>query len=371
MRVYLREEHFGAIAFHARDGVYQMLGAEDAQALERTGRELVRIRNARAIPQALSAPLKAFFNVTRRCNLLCAHCYNDSGRPGSPELELAVVARTLEGLQRHGVMKVTLAGGEPLVHRDILGILEVAGGLDIDFSLITNGLPLSGPVLDAVVRTSPLRSVTVSLDGASAAENDAVRGRGTFERAIAGLRRLRARYDRKLAVRTTVMRTNAASLVQLPRLLREIGVSELKINRVNPYGRASGRDEILLPDHEFHRLGARLVEAAGALGIRVEVPANKYQVDPDGLLGLCRAGEETCEVDADGRVFPCSFSKGRFLAGSVKTDALEDVLLSLQRHSINNPYCYACRGRGGTREKPIGFVPQMVRRGNASQEVRT
>lgn len=390
MRLYFREEHFGAVVFHPGSGTYYELDSEDAGLLRRVLLEpglsaspgavrvrehvlgatgcaqepvqLVFIQNPRAHASALSAPFKAFVNVTKRCNLFCGHCFNDSGHRSSPELELASVVRTLEQFQQHGVMKVTLAGGEPLFHPRILSILEVAGRLDIDFSLITNAIPLTPPLLDALARTENLRSITVSLDGATEPENDAVRGRGAFQRTLAGVRRLRERYDRKLALRTTVMRSNLAGLPRLPSLLKELGVQELKLNRMNPYGRATDRADLLLSDEEYRQARDQLHEQASRLGIRVEVPSFKYQVDPEGLLGLCRAGQESCEVDADGGVYPCSFSGGRFLAGNVRENDFTAILRSLQLHSINNDFCFACRGRGGTREQPVGFVPQLVRR---------
>jgi MoaA/NifB/PqqE/SkfB family radical SAM enzyme len=267
---------------------------------------------------------------------------------------------TLERFQHHGVMKVTLAGGEPLYHSRILQILEEVRALDIDLSLITNATLMTETVADAIAKTPNLRSVTASLDGATPEENDAVRGRGVFERTVAGVRLLRQRYDRKLTLRMTVMRSNFPSIRQMPALLGELGIQELKINRLNPYGRAAGRSDLLLSDDEYRRARDQLYENAIRFGVRMEVPSFKYQIDKDGLIGLCRAGEETCEVDADGSVFPCSFAGGRFLAGTVKDHTFTDILRNLQMHSINNDYCYSCRGRGGAGEKPIGFVPHLV-----------
>ncbi len=394
MRLYFREEHFGAVVFNPHSGAYHELDGEDADRLQRAllkpgahgaeallglvlegaaspPQQLVCIQNPRAFPTSLSAPLKVFLNITKRCNLFCGHCFNDSGHRSSPELDFAYVASTLERLQRYGVMKVTLAGGEPLFHARILQILDVARELDIDFSLITNAIPLTATLADAIARTPNLRSITVSLDGATEQENDAVRGRNAFQRTVAGVRLLRERYDRKLALRTTLMRSNLPGLRRMPALLQELGVQEFKLNRLNPYGRAADRTDLLLSDEEYRQARDQLLEQASRLGIRVEVPSFKYQLDPEGLLGLCRAGQETCEVDADGSVYPCSFSGGRFLAGNVQESNFAAILRNLQLHSINNAHCYACRGRGGTREKPVGFVPRLVARAPGCGSIRS
>lgn len=389
MLLYERLEHFGAIIFNPRTARYHQLDRPAAEALQHAcdhagspmpppgsipiferivgafpdaakPARLVHIENRRAHPAALSAPLKAFLNVTRRCNLSCRHCYNASGGPAAPELDLDTISATLRVLQAHGVMRVTLSGGEPLCHPDFERILEVLRDLDLDVSLITNGVALTDRMAEHITATSNLRSVTVSLDGSTAEENDAVRGQGSFERVLGGLRRLTRCYDRALAIRITLMQTNAASIVRLPALLARLGVRELKVNRMNPYGRGATRPDLMLSDDACREARNALLEVATAYGIRMEVPSHKYQVDADGLLGLCRAGEETCEIDADGNVYPCSFSSGRFLSGNIVSDAFEDILLRLQRHSINDPYCRSCRGRGGTREKPVGFIPELV-----------
>jgi MoaA/NifB/PqqE/SkfB family radical SAM enzyme len=103
-----------------------------------------------------------------------------------------------------------------------------------------------------------------------------------------------------------------------------------------------------------------LAEAAAARGIRIEIPAHKYSRTPDDQIGLCRAGEETCEIDGDGEVYPCSFSFGRFSAGNVRSNSFDDIFASLQWHSINNEWCFACKGRGGKAEKVYGRPPALI-----------
>lgn len=372
MRLYYRTEHFGALVFNAATGRYFQLSSADAMALivrdadvEHTmgiaaPYELVRITNKRALPDVLSAPFKVFFNITKRCNLFCKHCFNDSGRRDSAELDATIIEQTLRALQMHGIMKVTLAGGEPLYHRSIARILELLRSLDLDLSLITNGVGVTASLAVALSRISTLRGITVSLDGAIAKENDLVRGHGAYAKTMSGFTLLRKHYRGKLALRTTLMRVNMPSYRDLPELAKHLGADELKINRLNPYGRAAGHDDWQMSAEEFRTARDHLIEDCAKIGILLEIPAYKYQVDDDGRLGLCRAGEETCEIDGDGTVYPCSFSGGRLAAGNITTTEFRDILTQLQRHTLNNEVCYTCRGRGGTREHLPGFVPQLV-----------
>ncbi|MGJ5199639.1 radical SAM protein [Bradyrhizobium sp. HKCCYLRH1030] len=387
MKLYLREEYFGGVLYDPATASYFNLGPEHVGELTEAARQqtarrhgswltgilreeqsidLVMIRNPVARPGVLSAPLKAFFNLTKRCNLYCAHCYNSSGEPDSPELGFADIVAALEALHRHGVFKLTLAGGEPMFHRhfdDILGRLRAT---DLAVSIVTNGICITDDRAQLLGATASLRSVTVSLDGASPDTNDLVRGRGAFQRAVAGVRSLRRHYDRELALRITLMRSNLGETDRFAELADHLGASEIKVNSINPYGRAIGRDDLLIGNAEYVAARDRLAAAARRHGLPIEVPAHKYQRDANDQVGLCRAGEETCEIDGDGRVFPCSFSFGRFCAGNLAALPFTEILRTLQQHSIDDPWCLGCKGRGGKAEKVYGRVPKLVERVTAA-----
>jgi MoaA/NifB/PqqE/SkfB family radical SAM enzyme len=373
-RGYVRHEHFGAVLYDPRTGRYLHVSHDATARIDAdpacwpgrgpsgsdAPRQLTHIRNPRVREGVLSAPLKAFFNITKRCNLHCTHCYNSSGEPDSPELELPHVLATLRELERRGVFKVTLAGGEPLVHRDIDAILSALHGSDLWVTLITNGLRLTDRVASALAATDSMKAVTVSIDGATPEAHDQVRGPHTFARAMDGLVRLRRRFDRPVSVRVTLMQPNIDGILALPRQLVAMGIDELKVNRVNPYGRARSNPALLLDESAYAGTLEALLEECARLGLRLEVPAFKYKTTIGNQEGLCRAGEETCEIDGDGGVYPCSFCFGRFLAGHVQHGCFDDIFAALQRHSINNEWCYGCRGRGGRAEKTVGYVPKLI-----------
>jgi MoaA/NifB/PqqE/SkfB family radical SAM enzyme len=385
---YARTENFGAIIFSPRLGQYVELGHDDLERLkvicsgheplseverEQLGPilgklavgekpQMIPINNPRVYPTALSAPFKAFFNLTKRCNLFCAHCFNDSGYRSSPELPFEQITRVLDELQAKGIFMVTFAGGEPLAHPNIYEVLHHLCGSDLRVSIITNGILIDDRMAECIANTPNVVSVTVSLDGADAKSNDFVRGRGAFQKAVSGIRRLKPYFTGKTVVRLTIMRSNISTLMSLPELLTLLGINELKVNRINPYGRASVRNDLLLSENEYKLARSELFGAVSRQGIRMEVPSFKYQVEQNGEIGLCRAGVESFEIDGDGKVYPCSFSFGRFCAGDIQLDSFDSILEELQLHTINNEFCLSCRGRGGQGEKAMGFVPSLVER---------
>ncbi len=127
------------------------------------------------------------------CNLRCTHCFISC----SPEnhsfwfLDLETVQRHLEESRRWGVREYYFTGGEPFMNKDLLPMLEETLAIG-PASVLTNATLL--PVrtvrrLAEIEAASPYSlEIRVSLDGPSSETNDPIRGAGTFERAMAGVR---------------------------------------------------------------------------------------------------------------------------------------------------------------------------------------
>src|SRR5262249_40581555 len=117
------------------------------------------------------------FAVTRHCNLRCPHCIRDDVVTPA-ELDPELIARLVAAAQEiFGEVRVTLTGGEPLIHRDLSGIVRALRVRGARWALVTNGwhLPRAMPLLDA----HPPSAVRLSLSGASERTHDAERGRGS------------------------------------------------------------------------------------------------------------------------------------------------------------------------------------------------
>ena len=142
----------------------------------------------------LGAPLYIAWQVTNECNLACLHCIEESG-PGKAfrdELSEAEVFSFLEQVVDEQVPYLSFSGGEPMLHPLFFEMVEyvcarVRSAEDRD----------QRPRSDAsrsvsACRASGVKAVQVSLDGASRATFNRMRVRGDFDRAIAGIRNLRA-----------------------------------------------------------------------------------------------------------------------------------------------------------------------------------
>jgi molybdenum cofactor biosynthesis enzyme MoaA len=129
------------------------------------------------------------------CNIACQHCFISCGPKADqiPMMAVDEVRRALDDGAALGVKQVYFTGGEPFLHPGLRELVDLA--LEVaPLTIVTNGLLLDEPTvawLAEKFRTARYSlDLRVSLDGMNAAQNDPVRGRGTFERIVTALRRL-------------------------------------------------------------------------------------------------------------------------------------------------------------------------------------
>ncbi len=158
------------------------------------------------------------WNLIRRCNLNCIHCYSlstDVDFPG--ELTTAEVFRVMDDLKAARVPVLILSGGEPLLRPDIFAVSSRAKALGFYVGLSTNGALIDEPMADRIAAVG-YDYVGVSLDGIGAVHDRFRRVPGAFAASLAGIRHCRARGI-KVGLRFTVTERNVESLPAMLDLL--------------------------------------------------------------------------------------------------------------------------------------------------------
>jgi heme d1 biosynthesis radical SAM protein NirJ len=178
------------------------------------------------------------WNLTRRCNLKCRHCYAvaaDHDFPG--ELTTREAFAVLDDLVAFSIPALILSGGEPLSRGDTLDIARRAKASRLYTALSTNGTPLSGRVADEVAEVG-FDYVGISLDGIGWM-NDWFRGKsGAFDAALAGVRACKARGI-KVGLRFTLTHDNAGQLKDLLSLAEAEGVEKFYLSHLVYAGRGN------------------------------------------------------------------------------------------------------------------------------------
>jgi heme d1 biosynthesis radical SAM protein NirJ len=178
------------------------------------------------------------WNLIRRCNLTCKHCYSISGDVDFPnELTTGEVFGVMDDLKAFRVPVLILSGGEPLMRRDIFEISERAKAMRFYVGLSSNGTLIDAGLADRI-RDIGYDYVGISLDGIGAT-HDRFRGRaGAYDEALGGLRLLRDRGI-KVGVRFTMTEDNAAELPRLLDLVEQEGFPKFYLSHLVYAGRGN------------------------------------------------------------------------------------------------------------------------------------
>jgi heme d1 biosynthesis radical SAM protein NirJ len=151
------------------------------------------------------------WNLIRRCNLTCKHCYSISGDVDFPgELSTAEIHGVMDDLKTFRVPVLILSGGEPLMRRDIFEISARAKAMRFYVGLSSNGTLVDAAMADRI-RDVGYDYVGISLDGIGETHDRFRRKQGAYQEALNGLRLLRDRGI-KVGVRFTMTEDNAAEL---------------------------------------------------------------------------------------------------------------------------------------------------------------
>jgi heme d1 biosynthesis radical SAM protein NirJ len=188
-------------------------------------------------PAAPPGPV-VIWNLIRRCNLNCIHCYSlstDVDFPG--ELTTAEVLRVMDDLAAARVPVLILSGGEPLLRPDIFAVSSRAKALGFYVGLSTNGALIDELTADRIAAVG-YDYVGVSLDGIGAVHDRFRRVPGAYAASLAGIRRCRTRGI-KVGLRFTVTERNCESLPAMLDLLEAEQIDKFYLSHLVYSGRGN------------------------------------------------------------------------------------------------------------------------------------
>lgn len=176
------------------------------------------------------------WNLVRRCNLTCRHCYATSADKDFPgELSTEQAIDVMHDLKAYGVPALILSGGEPLMRPDIFELSRQAKAMGFFVALSTNGT-LIGPDNIARIAATGYDYVGISLDGLRETHDRFRRRIGAFDEALNGIRLCRE-AGLKVGLRLTLTQENAPELPALLRLMDAEGVTRFYLSHLNYAGR--------------------------------------------------------------------------------------------------------------------------------------
>ncbi len=265
----------------------------------------------------LDAPICLTWEITYGCNLACVHCLSSSGRRDPAELTTAECMAVIDELHDLQVFYVNIGGGEPTIRPDFYDLVDHAVARRVGVKFSTNGSTIT-PARARRLAGTDYVDVQVSLDGATAEVNDAVRGAGSYAAARRAMDHLADAGFGAFKLSVVVTRDNVAQLDELEALAGAYG-AQLRLTRLRPSGRGADSWDRLHPTAEQQvELYRWLIDRPGVLTGDSFFHLSALG-EPLPGLNLCGAGRVVCLIDPVGDVYACPFVlHPEFRAGSVR-----------------------------------------------------
>jgi radical SAM protein with 4Fe4S-binding SPASM domain len=385
----LREEKNGAFVFNRLNGSAEKISEEayqkmllDEKIISNPEWQIIKhsATKRKALPSdALSAPARIYFELTRKCNLGCKACFNESSLPMENELTTKEIFSILDQLNEIGTFEIRFTGGEPTTRKDFFEIIAYAKKLGFYISMGTNGIYPND--LFKKVANCGVDWFIVSLDGMEDA-NDFIRGKGSFKKTKKSLKEF-AKLKKRIRVNTVVGKYNLDQIPALAKFADSINAESLNLIPLRPYGRAiKYLSDKMFSQNEFYDMIRLIDNLRSKHKVKIVTTIdllNKNNLSKQDLIvkkeKTCAAGVEAAVISPCGSVYGCSYSPaserddadvvGRniFVAGDLRKEKIEKIWLDSNRWSVfrdlKNYKSSACHSCAYYKKECVGSCPIM------------
>ena len=357
------------------------------RSLAMTARSIARY--GLSAPQRFVAPLMVVWNITQACNLRCQHCYqNATPRPLPDELSLEEKLVAVDQMAAAGVAFLAIAGGEPLLCKDLFAVLERTRLREIHTTMATNGTLLTKETV-ARLLAAGVKYVEVSIDSIDPQEHDRFRGqRGAWTRSIAGIQNSVA-GGMRTGLAMCFTRDNVHKVDQAVQLAIDLGCRTLSHFNFIPVGRGKRIDNADMTPSQREWLLRRLVAHLQEGKINIISTAPQFArscvayAPADGLfatghagsgkghqtrvlskyIGGCGAGRCYCALQPNGDITPCVYISG-LKVGNIRHRRLSEIwdcalFGLLSDRGARRDHCVHCQAQaycGGCRARALAYT---------------
>lgn len=245
-----------------------------------------------------------FFHILTNCNLKCKHCYINKKQHGKNTLPLETIEAWLKVFaSKTKNANVIFLGGEPTLHPDLSLAIKKAKALGYDsITVDTNGY-LFHDILSKI-EPDVVDYFSFSLDGVTRETNDIIRGKGSYDTCIAGIKKAILRgFTTSLIY--TVSQMNLHELDRIAPLLKDLEVDRFFIQVIGIRGKSAGnnRKKLQVSRKDWLNIIPDAAQKIARLGITVTYP--KVFLSPDEPFECAARVAENYFIFPNGRVYQC------------------------------------------------------------------
>jgi AdoMet-dependent heme synthase len=274
-------------------------------------------------------PLVVSWNLTRKCNLKCSHCYiNASPNELDGELNPEESKRLIDQIAEVSRPLLILSGGEPLLRKDVYELIRYGTQKGLRMGLGSNGGLIDAKAAHDL-KEAGIKTVSISLDSHIPEQHDEFRGvTGAWEKAVAAIKSLRENGV-LVQVNTTLTQQNYGQIDDIMTLAEDVGVENFHLFFLVPTGRGAKMADISPTMYEDmitktfakthkHRLNVRPSCAPQFMRI-----ASGMGLDMKQWIRGCIAGMYYCRVYPNGDVTPCPYLPVKL--GNVRETSFKNI----------------------------------------------
>ena len=246
-----------------------------------------------------------FFHILTKCNLRCRHCYINPEQQGEANVPLKTIRAWLEVFSHDSpAANVIFLGGEPTLHPDLNHAIKYARQLGFrSITVDTNGY-LFHDILSKV-SSREVDYFSFSLDGATRKTNDGIRGDGSYDACINGIRKAVANGFAASMI-FTANSLNIHELEMMPSLLTDLGIERFFIQVIGLRGKAADKSTVgnlQLTRSDWLKIVPPLAQKIARQGITVSYP--KTYLDPKEKFECAGLVAQNYFIFPNGRVYRC------------------------------------------------------------------
>ena len=318
-------------------------------------------------------PLILSWNVTRKCNMKCSHCYiNADTKESITELTTEEAKNLIDQICEVSKPLLVLSGGEPLLRPDIYDLVRYGASKGLKMGIGSNGSLIESDAAKKL-KEAGIETISISLDSHIPEQHDKFRGiQGSWEKAVNAIKVLR-KNGVLVQVNTTVTQQNYSQIDEIMSLVEKLGVENFHLFFLVPTGRGVKITDISSTKYEemirktFAKIAQRKLNVRPSCAPQFMRIAKEMGLNMSRWIRGCIAGLYYCRIYPNGEVTPCPYLPIKL--GNIREKTFKEIwfnsemLQTLRNFNALKGKCGVCEYRdlcGGCRARAYGLSSDFI-----------